>query len=212
MARLTNNLKSAIVNNLVENKNFKERQIKLMREIADISFEIYTHIVKEKGLTLGKVMHQVNKVNEINNALSGFSRFVPNNGNGFFIAVMGGERRTIYLNGRTDTRLISYPEEGFVTYFDGYILPVGQPNVTDIKLREKLDNVKSRYLDLDEEIKDFTVTVETAVSKFTTVKKLVEAWPEVESMIPKDIIAPVTKGTQVAISREDLNAICGLPK
>lgn len=212
MARLTNYLKAAIVNNLVENKNFKERQIALMREIAEVSFEIYTHVAKAKGLTLEKVMSQVNKINEINNSLSGFSRFVPSNNHGYFIAIMGGERRSIRLNGTTDTRFITYPSEGYVTSFDGHILPTTEQVVTDLTLREKLDDVKYRYVSLDEEIKDFKTTVEKAVSKFTTVAKLVEAWPEVEPMIPKDNIIPIAKGTQLAISREDLNAICGLPK
>lgn len=212
MARLTNNLKAAIVNNLVENKNFKERQINLMREIADVSFEIYTHVAKAKGLTLGKIMSQVDEVNEINNTLSGFSRFVTDNDHCFFIAVMGGERRAIYLNGRTDTRFLSYPNDGFISDFDGYVLPTKEQFVTDLTLREKLDNIKSHYVALDEEIKNFRAIVETAVSKFTTVAKLVKAWPEVEPMTPKDNVALVAKGTQLAISREDLNAICGLPK
>lgn len=52
-------------------------------------------------------------------------------------------------------------------------------------------------------------TVFANLNKFGTVKKLVEAWPEIEPFLPK-VAKPA--GTGLALSREDLNAICGLPK
>lgn len=52
-------------------------------------------------------------------------------------------------------------------------------------------------------------TVFASLNKFTTVKKLIEAWPEIAPFVPG---AAKPAGTGLALSREDLNAICGLPK
>lgn len=52
-------------------------------------------------------------------------------------------------------------------------------------------------------------TVFATLNKFSTSKKLVEAWPEIMIFLPK---SATPAGTGLALSREDLNAICGLPK
>jgi hypothetical protein len=52
-------------------------------------------------------------------------------------------------------------------------------------------------------------SVYAALSKCSTVKKLAEAWPEIMDFVPKE---QKPTGTGLALNREDLNAICGLPK
>lgn len=54
-------------------------------------------------------------------------------------------------------------------------------------------------------------TVQAAVDSFNTVEKLVEHWPEVESLLPKDI-AKATAPMPIALRVDVLNTLIGLPK
>lgn len=73
----------------------------------------------------------------------------------------------------------------------------------------RLQELESEVAAINGEHITLKSTVFATLNKFSTVKKLVAHWPEVEKYIPKD--QPVT-GTGVAISVADLNAMCGIPK
>ena len=62
---------------------------------------------------------------------------------------------------------------------------------------------------LDEERATLSAQVRGALSKFTTVKRLLDAWPEAKELLPDRL--PEAKPALPAIRTEDLNALIGLP-
>lgn len=92
----------------------------------------------------------------------------------------------------------------------GMFTPTGRINVpADHWVMARLQELESEVAAINGEHITLKSTVFATLNKFTTVKKLVAHWPEVEKYIPKD--QPVT-GTGIAISVADLNAMCGIPK
>lgn len=61
---------------------------------------------------------------------------------------------------------------------------------------------------LDKQRSDLTANVSAAVRSVTTIKKLLEVWPEAAELIP-EAVAPAKQ--LPALQREDLNAMIGLP-
>lgn len=74
-------------------------------------------------------------------------------------------------------------------------------------LRQKY---KDRKDSLDEARKDAGSLVWAVLEKATTIKKLVEIWPEIEPFIPQDVTAPVVN--LPAVPTEEINALLGLKK
>lgn len=61
---------------------------------------------------------------------------------------------------------------------------------------------------LDKQRSALTANVRAAVQSVTTIKKLLEVWPEAAELIP-EAVAPAKQ--LPALQREDLNAMIGLP-
>lgn len=79
----------------------------------------------------------------------------------------------------------------------------------DSALAKRIDKNDAERRAIRDEYAVLSRTVKAALAKHTTSEKLIAAWPEVAPFIPKD--AKPT-GTAVALDKETLNAICGLPK
>lgn len=82
--------------------------------------------------------------------------------------------------------------------------------VVDAKYLDELFQLDQQFKILKDEHDVLKATLFSTISKFRTVERLVESWPEVSQLLPT--INTLTVGTGVAISAKDLNALCGLPK
>lgn len=81
--------------------------------------------------------------------------------------------------------------------------------LADNELVQAFYDLEGRREDLVARRETIKAQVVATVSKFTTVKKLVEAWPEVVELLPPQV--ETTKSNFPAIQVADLNKLVGLP-
>lgn len=79
----------------------------------------------------------------------------------------------------------------------------------DNPLAQQFYDLEAEEKALDDEQATLSAQVRGALSKFNTVKRLLDAWPEVKELLPDRLLE--AKPTLPAIRTEDLNALIGLP-
>lgn len=79
----------------------------------------------------------------------------------------------------------------------------------DDPLAKEFTAIEAEEGAISEEESTIRVNVEGALSEVTTLKKLMEVWPEVKELLPSDL-SPVKKQLP-AVKSEDLNKLIGLP-
>jgi hypothetical protein len=67
----------------------------------------------------------------------------------------------------------------------------------------------SKQDDIDKQTETLRLQVRAAISKVTTVDKLIKLWPEASELLPTDMASVVTNLPALAVA--DLNALIGLP-
>ena len=79
----------------------------------------------------------------------------------------------------------------------------------DNPLAQQFYDLEAEEKALDDERATLSAQVRGALSKFTTVKRLLDAWPEAKELLPDRL--PEAKPTLPAVRTEELNALIGLP-
>lgn len=230
--RITKAMQETIFENIIADGHpLRVRADKVMYETAALAHGIITEIQESEGLTNpADIAAIVNDVMEANAKGKSFvdtstttSRVYYGDNEqtiiygGNFSLYIGGQVRTIDLDGELDkdNRINSdLPTPGIskkiLTQYIGLYKPNARPMLpgdhpaadTLARLCEEIKAINGEYVALKS-------AVFATLHKFTTVKKLVAAWPEIEKYIPNE---QKPLGTGLALSREDLNAICGIPK
>lgn len=227
--RITKQLQEDIFEALIADSHpLRVRADKVMYETAELAREIITEIQESEGLTnpddISAIVQDVIEANAKGKSFvdtsTTTSRVYDSDGTiygGSFSLYIGGQVRTIDLDGDLDkdNRINSaIPTPGIhkkiVSQYVGLYKPNSRPMLpgnhpaadTLARLCEEIKAINGEFIALKS-------AVFATLNRFTTVKKLVTAWPEIEKYIPT---AQKPLGTGLALSREDLNAICGIPK
>lgn len=79
----------------------------------------------------------------------------------------------------------------------------------DNPLAQQFYDLEAEEKALDDDQATLSAHVRGALSKFTTVKRLLDAWPEAKELLPDRL--PEAKPTLPAVRTEELNALIGLP-
>ena len=205
MARITAAIRNAIINNAVANKQFKEREQAIYAERAQLAEDLRIASLESVGLTDEKVKKMVKTAKEIQSKLSGVVDVRVYGGNSAYISAnLAGQWRNFYFNGedRNIRAIFDEPEN---------ICKIGKDSASlDRAYGEQLDEINNRHKLLREEHEVLVATLTATIKKFNTVEKLVASWPEAEQLLPAAEV--VATGTDVALSVDTLNALCGLPK
>ena len=205
MARMTAFIRESIINNAVKNKKFQEREQAIIAERAALAEEIRIKSLESIGLDdsgVTKLLKQLHKLRKEYEKLTtlhlGFST-----GTSVLRANVAGQTRFFYFNG-TDKEInpLFGEPNSMCKHF-------GENTTVDRSYGEQLDEINSRHKKLIEEHQVLVSTLDATIRKFTTVAKLVDSWPEVKELLPATEI--VKTGTDVSLSVETLNTICGLP-
>lgn len=98
---------------------------------------------------------------------------------------------------------------GYSKYYPFYLMRSAPKLAADHWFSVAVDANDAERRAIRAEFTALKSSVYAALSKCSTVKKLAEAWPEIMDFVPKE---QKPTGTGLALNREDLNAICGLPK
>ena len=91
-------------------------------------------------------------------------------------------------------------------------------NANDIKfppasaIAKRWFHIQSEQKVLNEEIHHVHATMKGVLDACTTVRKLIEAWPEAEELIPEEVLLPADAPKPLpVVTVDDLNARIGLP-
>lgn len=143
--------------------------------------------------------------NDIFNKVSGFRVKLAEEDYDLNHINLGGMRVTLQFSGQTDawpsdTRVMKCP------------IPISSTinHPADSEFTIEFLAVESDYKALMAKREGIYLQVKAALDPFTTVKKLLEAWPEAEELLPDDI--DETKPQLPAILTKDLNCLIGLPQ
>lgn len=118
-----------------------------------------------------------------------------------------GRRRSamqwMNLGGRRVTLQFSENDYESRMASNGFTLPGDHPLVIEFDRLCGVENdIQKRHNDLRDQLR-------ASLSKFTTVKKLLEAWPEAKELLPETL--EEAKPQLPAVQTSELNALIGLP-
>ncbi|EFJ2475479.1 hypothetical protein G5Z15_003802 [Escherichia coli] len=219
MARLTAAIRDGIIANAIKTKDFAGRDLAIVQKRADFAERLRLFILGEYGLTdarLDEIKAQVDELaKEVKHEGSSYVR-VDFSGCVYRLDVnLSGQSRYIYRNGVSNdkryeplfnTSVAEYDETKYSPHTSECDFTVRDP-----KWREELDAIDLEAAQLREEYNTLKSTLRATISAFTTVEKLMEAWPDVKELIPETTPIAKQPGTGIALSVADLNALCGIP-
>lgn len=214
MARLTAAIRDGIIANAIKTKDFAGRDMAIVQKRADFTERLRQFALKTYGLTDARIA-------EIKNQIEAIQKEVTFDGNAFirvdfagsvsrWDVNLGGQRRRLSRNGQGeqlfDNHKAEYNSSLYHPHYneDDFI-------VRDPKWREELDAIDLEAAQLREEYNTLKSTLTATISGFTTVEKLLEAWPDAKELIPETLPIAKKPGTNIALSVADLNAMCGIP-
>lgn len=197
MTRLNQRIKDHIIDKAVEKSGIgKEKdahQQALYKLTEDIRIESLGGVESAKNVE--KIARQMQKLHDQLPTIMRSSQFRP--------VRRDYEMHRLNLGGRRVT--LRYGE----TTEERRFCPSGFTLQGDHPLVVEFDRLIGVEQDIDKRIEDIRSQVRASLSKFTTVKKLLESWPEVKELLPDQLeeVRPQLPAIQVA----DLNALIGLP-
>lgn len=199
MTRLNRRIKDEIIAAAIAKSGVPARREKLKERRAAFAEDVRIHALG--GADIAKKIDKAKKA--IAKALEGIPDCVIKNGvfrSDYDILVnAAGARNRVYFSGAC-----GYTSDSVYKYTPAEaVLEAGDP------LIDEFHAIEREASDISEAVDNVTASVEGALSKVTTIKKLLEVWPECKELLPSDL-SPV-KNTLPAVRAEDLNALIGLP-
>lgn len=101
-----------------------------------------------------------------------------------------------------NTPHLRHPRDG------GNFYPKEDVTIADQAFADRWMAIEARQKAVDAKEHDVKQTLTASLAKFSTIGKLLAAWPEAKDLLPKELVV----STGVALSADTLNALCGLPK
>lgn len=207
MARLTASIRNAIINNAVANKQFKERENVLLAQGASLSENVRLLSIEAAGTTDEEIEKHVRVIEKHGEKLKGVARVtIDSNARAISAVTPGGERRWFYFSGEISERGFQH----FTPVKSVYKVTGSREFSIPRSYGEEYDYLYREIKKLHSEHEVLVATLTETLKNFTTVEKLIASWPEAEQLLPAAEVAAT--GTDVALSVDTLNAICGLPK
>lgn len=200
--KLTNAIREVIVNNAVAKSGLNDVRDAIVKQRAEWANKVRLE-------TIGGVEEE-QKLADINNQYESLCESVP---------------KSLRLTGRppvvTDTDIyVNVAGVSFYAYFSGQlntytgesvrkISPAKATLLADNPLVAEFHEIHNKQAEYDDKLSTLTNSVRAAVQKVTTVKKLLEVWPEAKELIPEEVEKQVKQ--LPSIRTEDLNKMIGLP-
>ena len=197
MTRLTNNMRGEIVNAVLFHK-YNEPAVSMVKRLALLADDVYRDILPERERD---IISRLPK------------NWLPESSN-VCIDIKGGSWYRIYFSGTyVNDDLYNFINDELETVFkriphkfNGTTWKVYEnSDVIAQKITETIDDKNSLIKSIDEDRKRLTATI----NAFTTVEKLLDAWPEMENFIPEQKKPVVVQ--LPALPVEELNRQFNLP-
>ena len=200
--KLTNAIRDVIVHNAVAKSGLNDVRDAIVKQRAEWAEKVRLEAI-------GGVEEE-QKLAEINSQYESLCELVP---------------KSLRLSGRppvmTDTDIyVNVAGVSFYAYFNGQlnnytgesvrkISPARTKLLADNPLVAEFHEIHNKQSEYDDKLSTLVNSVRAAAQKVTTVKKLLEVWPEAKELIPEEVEKQVKQ--LPAIKTEDLNKMIGLP-
>lgn len=218
MTRLTAAIRDGIIANAVETKGFKARDLAIVKKRAAFVERLRKFALTKYNLTDARIAEMEAQIEamieEVKFDGKKFIRIEFSASNSTWDVNIAGQSRRLYRNGTCggsaaplfDSSIAEYDKCTYHPHYNESDFIVQSP-----KWREELDAINQEAESLREEYLNLQSTMLATLSNFTTVEKLLKAWPDVKELLPKSLPIGKQPGTDIALSVEDLNALCGIP-
>lgn len=199
--RLTNDIKDIIKNNALAKAGIFKQKEELKKEFNQLALDVRIEALggedkaKKMELVLEVAISNLKMLREEVNSDIG----TYNSKNSRIIPAFAGQRTTLYYGNDKDDneiRLLTPSRDKCLFSADHELS----------KRFEKLNKKESRIKKKESEIE---ANVQAALNSVTTIKRLIEIWPESKELIPTDISKASIQ--LPALQVEDLNKLIGLP-
>lgn len=221
MAKLTISTIEAIVHNALVSKGYVAQDLDIVQRRADFVERVRCMALKAHNLTDEKLADVRAQADALNYEIGIFGVIAFSHSRSYFDVNIAGQTRRLYRSGQVSINS-SRPEETTyrpmwakdgVEYDDSKLSPFSGHQdfiVAAPAIREELDALNAEATLLRGEVDTTRATLKAYLRQFTTVEKLVKVWPEVVELLPPTVEKPVSN--ELALTPDDLNALCGLPK
>jgi len=200
--KLTNAIREVIVNNAVAKSGLNDVRDAIVKQRAE-----WANKVRLEAIGGAEVEKSLRAINDQYKMLR---ESVPKSVQGDF-RKPAKTRNEIYLN---------VAGISFSAYFHGgidynrcdqtyRISPSSHTLLADNPLVAEFHEIHNKQAEYDDKLSTLMNLVQASIQKVTTVKKLLEVWPEAKELIPEEVEKQVKQ--LPAIKTEDLNKMIGLP-
>ena len=200
--KLTNAIRDVIVHNAVAKSGLNDVRDAIVKQRAEWAEKVRLEAIGGA--------EEERRLADINSQYESICELVP---------------KSLRLSGRppvmTDTDIyVNVAGVSFYAYFNGQlnnrtgesvrkISPAKTTLLADNPLVAEFHEIHNKQAEYDDKLSTLMNSVRAAVQKATTVKKLLEVWPEAKELIPEEVEKQVKQ--LPAIKTEDLNKMIGLP-
>lgn len=210
MTRLTAHIRNGIIAKAVETSGINERNRALVESRALFAEKIRQICLTAEGVTDADLRKQVATIEKYDNLfVSGSAR---SDTSSYFYVNLNGYRVHLHMDGSQGgkTHLTEAYHKGQEDANKVIFLPVSRPDIADAALLDEFMELEQLQAAVESDDATLRASVRAALSKFTTVEKLLENWPEAKELLPE--AEEKTSGTGLALDKESLNALCGIPQ
>jgi len=201
--RLTNNIRESLCKKLMH-RAFNERAQDVIDDCADFAHRLYRDAMGRDRLKI---------IEKLPDGWLPTTERVK--------VVFGGEHTEVRLSGSLESwgRSNEFASAGAKLVTEGEKLPIPRKMVDSVlkqyepdhKLTVERVKLVDRKDELEAEIRSAERTAMNAMNSVTTVKKLIEVWPEVEEFAKTYLVDGDRKAVLPSIPRQELNTALGLP-
>lgn len=200
--KLTNAIRDVIVHNAIAKSGLNDVRDAIVKQRAEWANKVRLEAIG--GIEVEKSLRAVNAQYEA------LRDSVPKSVQGEF-RKPAKTRNEIYLN-VAGISFCAYFHGGLS--YSGYeqvyrISPSSHTLLADNPLVAEFHEIHNKQAEYNDKLSTLTNSVRAAVQKVTTVKKLLEVWPEAKELITEEVEKQVKQ--LPAIKTEDLNKMIGLP-
>lgn len=217
--RITAFIRDAMIAKALDTSGINARKKQLIEDRAAFAEDVRQYCLKQSGLTDLAIKTLINatlktypaghKVRDfLNISMDGCSlkRFNVNlSGMDIYLWLDGRSSDCYSYNASDDTHLTPVVEAKLKA--EEFYTPRSRYNVADQKLTDRFIAFGAAKEKIDRDQQGLENTLRATIKRFGTVETMLEAWPQAEELLP----AELRPSTGLALSTDDLNAICGIP-
>lgn len=202
-------IRDAMIEKALVTSGIKARQSKLVKDRAEFAERVRIHVLKLGDVTDAILDERAALIKSWNNHEYNIQHFALYNSKQSFIDVnLNGMAVDLCFNG--DSKRHQDSELGNSGDFKRWV-PYSRKNVASQTMADEFMKLEAQQEAINAERQALKDTVGAATRRFRTVEKMLAEWPAAAELLPKDMPS-VKTGTGVALSVNDLNAICGIPQ